>query len=154
MNPFKLVRCNNEESLSRMHKIREKVLFTSGTYDRHHPDDINPNHHCFIFLLNTTPVATVRLDFINHQEIAVRLVAVLPEYQGQKIGSKMLSAVEDYAKQKGIIRLVTNSAIEAKKFYESIGFIPENWVDTGEEISQSTIPMVKRLNFNPDTLNI
>jgi predicted acetyltransferase len=149
MNSFKLVRCDNEESLSHMHEIREKVLFTSGKYDRHHPDDSNPNHHCFIFLLNNIPVATVRLDFINSQETAVRLVAVLPEYQGQKIGSRMLNAVEDYVKQKGITRLVTNSAIDAKKFYESIGFIAENWVDTGEGISRSTTPMVKKFSFNP-----
>jgi GNAT superfamily N-acetyltransferase len=146
MNTFKLVRCDNDESFSQMHAIREKVLFTSGQYDRHHPDDINPNHHCFIFLLNAQPVATVRLDFINPHEVAIRLVAVLPEYQGQKIGSKMLNAVEDYAKQKGITKLVTNSAIDAKKFYEAIGFKAENWIDKGEGMSAPTIPMVKELN--------
>src|SRR5260221_3645445 len=100
MNEFDFIRCNDEKSFSQMHKIREKVLFTSGKYDRHHPDDNNPNHHCFILLLKNIPVATVRLDFINPHEIAVRLVAVLPDYQGQKIGSRMLNAVEDYAKQK------------------------------------------------------
>lgn len=148
MNEFSFIRCNDEKSFSAMHEIREKVLFTSGKYDRHHPDDNNPHHHCFIFLLKNIAVATVRLDFINPHEVAVRLVAVLPEYQGQKIGSRMLNAVEDYAKQKGITRLVTNAAVDAKRFYEAIGFIAENWVDIGEGISQPTIPMVKRLNYN------
>jgi predicted acetyltransferase/GNAT superfamily N-acetyltransferase len=149
MNEFSFIRCNDEKSFSAMHEIREKVLFTSGKYDRHHPDDNNPNHHCFIFMLMNIPVATVRLDFIDSDEVAVRLVAVLPEYQGQKIGSRMLSAVEDFAKQKGITRIVTNAAVDAKAFYEAIGFISENWVDTGEGISRPTIPMVKRLNYSP-----
>lgn len=128
-----------------MHEIREKVLFSSGNYDRHHSDDMNPDHHCFIFLLDETVVGTVRLDFLTPQEAAVRLVAILPEYQGQKIGSKMLNDVEKYATQQGIIKLVTNSAVNAKKFYEAIGFISENWIDPGEGTSQPTIPMVKHL---------
>lgn len=149
MREFKLVRCNNERSLSPMHEIREKVLFAPGEYDRHHPDDRNPNHHCFLFLLENKPVATIRLDFINSHDAAVRLVAVLPEYQGKKIGSKLLKAVEDYARGKGIHKLVTNAALAAKKFYENIGFVSENWIDPGEGISQPTIPMVKKLKLIP-----
>jgi GNAT superfamily N-acetyltransferase len=147
MNEYKLLRCNDEVSLLKMHEIREKVLFSSGNYDRYHPDDINPDHHCFVFLLNETVVGTVRLDFINPQEAAVRLVAILPEYQRRKIGSKMLNAIEDYAKQQGVNKLVTNAAVDAKKFYEAIGYISEDWIDPGEGISQPTIPMVKYLSY-------
>lgn len=145
MNDFKLVRCNDKESIFQMHEIREKVLFPHGNYDRNHPDDVNSNHHCFIFLLNKTAVGTVRLDFIRSHEAAVRLVAVLPEFQGQKIGSKMLFAIEKYAKQNGVTKLVTNTAIDAKGFYESIGYTQEDWIDLGEGTSQPTIAMSKRL---------
>lgn len=37
----------------------------------------------------------------------------------------MLYAIEDYAKQNGIIKLVTNSEINAKNFYETIGYASE-----------------------------
>lgn len=96
-------------------------------------------------MLNELPVGTVRLDLLNQQEAAVRLVAILPQHQGKKLGSKMLSAIEDYAKQLGIIKLVTNAAVNAKKFYGAIGFVSEYWNDPGEGISQPTIPMVKYL---------
>ena len=36
---------------------------------------------------------TVRLDFLSDKVAAIRLVAILPEYQGKKIGSKMIAAV-------------------------------------------------------------
>jgi GNAT superfamily N-acetyltransferase len=146
MGEFKLVHCDNQNLLDEMHNIRERVLFTDGKYDRHHPDDTNPDNQCFVFLLNDKPIATVRLDFIRPQEYAIRFVAVLPEYQGKKIGSKMMNSIIDYANQKGIYKLVTNAAIEATKFYESLGFVKEYWIDTGEEISRPTIPMVKILN--------
>lgn len=145
MNDFKLIRCNNEEYILQMHEIREKVLFPHGNYDRNHPDDVNPNHHCFIFLLNKTAVGTVRLDFFHSHEAAVRLVAVLPKFQGQKIGSKMLFAIEKYAKKNGVTRLVTNATVDAKKFYASIGYIQEDWIDPGEGTSEPTISMSKRL---------
>lgn len=64
MAEFKLVHCDNQNLLHEMHNIRERVLFTDGKYDRHHPDDTNPNNQCFVFLLNDKPIATVRLDFI------------------------------------------------------------------------------------------
>lgn len=149
MGEFKLVHCDNQNLLDEMHNIRERVLFTDGKYDRRHPDDTNTDNQCFVFILNDKPVATVRLDFIRSHEYALRLVAVLPEYQGKKIGSKMMSVIFDYAKQKGIYKLVTNSAIEAVKFYESLGFIKEHWIDTGEGISRPTVPMAKNLTLNP-----
>jgi len=145
MAEFKLVYCNNQTLLDEMHNIRETVLFKDDKYNRHHPDDVNPDNQCFIFLLNDKPVATVRLDFINPSEYAIRLVAVLPEYQGKKIGSKMMYAILDYANQKDIYKLVTNSAIEATKFYESLGFVKEAWIDTGEGVSQPTVPMVLKI---------
>jgi GNAT superfamily N-acetyltransferase len=145
MNEYKLVRCNDDEARLQMHKIREEVLFTSGEYNRDHADDKNPDNHCFIFLFNNTPVATIRLDFLAPDIAAVRLVAVLPKNQGQKIGSKMLSAIEDYAKERGILKLVINSAINAKKFYDSIGYVTETWIDPGEGISVPTIQMSKKL---------
>lgn len=149
MSKFKLVRCDSETSLSPIHEIREKVLFSPGEYDRQYPDDRNPNHHCFIFQFEDKSVGTVRLDFIKPHEVAIRLVAILPEYQRQKMGFKMLVAVEEYVREKGINKLVTNSAINAIKFYESLGFVSENWVDPSEGISQPTNPMVKRLKFCP-----
>ena len=145
MDKFKLFRCDNEDYLIKMHEIREKVLFTDGKYDRNHADDRNPNNHCFIFIKGDETVGTVRLDFIEKSVAAIRLVAILQEYQGQKIGAKMLCAIEEYAKQHRIVKLVTNAEVNAKGFYETLGFMSEEWVDPGEGISRQTTPMAKML---------
>lgn len=145
MNKYKLQRCDDQESILMMHKIREKVLFSNIKYNRFHPDDTNEKNHCFIFLVNEIPVGTVRLDFINSNKAAVRLFAILSEFQRQKIGTHMMTALEEYALNNGIEMLNTNAALDAKKFYESVGFISEKWDDPGEGSSQPTTPMVKYL---------
>lgn len=142
---YKLIRCINEESLLKMHGIREKILFTDGEYDRNHADDKNPNNHCFIYMKDDNAIGTVRLDFIEKNMAAVRLVAILHEYQGQGIGAKMLSAIEDYAKQHAVYNLVTNAEIKAEGFYKALGYANDKWVDPGEGISRPTTPMTKKL---------
>lgn len=148
MKENNLIRCQEEKTILQMHEIREKVLFTSGNYDRNHPDDKNSNHHCFIYLFGNNAVGTVRLDFIEAHTAAVRLVAVLPEHQGQKVGSKMLSCIEKYAAERGVDKLVTNAAVDAEKFYLAIGYVRESWVDPGEGILRPTIAMSKKIDIS------
>ena len=53
-------------------------------------------------------------------------LAVDSNFQGQGIGKKLMSAIEDYALKNNIsfIRLNSNvRSVEAHKFYESIGYI-------------------------------
>ena len=146
MHKFELVKCGNEKSRNQMHEIREKVLFPDGKYNRNHADDNNLDNHCFVFMIDDKAVGTVRLDFIEKQVAAVRLVAVLPEHQDKKIGTMMLAAVENYAKQHGVYKLVTNAEINAEGFYKTLGYVNEKWVDPGEGISRQTTPMTKKSN--------
>ena len=146
-NSYELRRCIKEKDLNPIHHIREMVLFsaqlTRVKYNRHHPDDQNPNHHNFLFLKNNKPIGTTRLDFIRPNEAAVRLVAILPNYQNQGNGTAMLNALESYAKEQGITKLVTNSATAAVKFYQAHGYVQQKWDDPGEGSSQATIQMIK-----------
>jgi GNAT superfamily N-acetyltransferase len=145
MSNLKLSMRLDNATLEKMHEIRIKVLFPDGNYDRNHPDDSNPNNYCFVFMDENTAVGTVRLDFLSDKVAAIRLVAILPECQGKKMGSKMIAAVEEYAKQHGVQKLVTNAAIDVERFYKSIGYVNEKWIDPGEGIARSTTPMVKVL---------
>ena len=143
MPDFQLLLCSDDTTRNQMHNIRKMVLFTDSNYDKNHPDDKNPDNHCFIFMFKNTAVGTVRLDFLNDKVAAIRLVAILPAYQGKKIGAKMLEAIEEYAKQHGVHKLVTNAAINAEGFYKSIGYDNEEWIDPGEGIARPTTPMIK-----------
>ncbi len=143
--PFELRRCMKEEDLVLIHEIRETVLFQNRNYNRHHADDRMPNNHNFLFFLNGTPIGTVRLDFLNTLEAAVRLVAILPAYQRQGIGSKMLQAIESYAQEHQIRKLVTNARLGAQGFYAIHGYSIESWIDPGEDSSCPTVGMTKNL---------
>jgi GNAT superfamily N-acetyltransferase len=145
MSNFKLLLCSDNITREQMHEIRESVLFTDGKYDKNHPDDHNPENFCFVFMDDHTAVGTVRLDFLSDKIAAIRLVAILPKYQRKKVGSKMIAAIEEYAKQHGAQKLVTNAAVDAERFYKSIGYINEEWIDPSEGIARPTTPMSKIL---------
>ena len=79
---------------------------------------------------------TRKIIFFVHSELYESLymdtslnilgLAVDSNFQGQGIGKKLMSSIEDYALKNNIsyIRLNTNvRRIEAHKFYESIGYV-------------------------------
>ncbi len=70
-------------------------------------------------------VGTVALSKINDNEFELLKMAVSPEYQGRKIGKKLLDKAVVYAQQKGCnkITLYTNTKLEsAVNLYQSKGF--------------------------------
>lgn len=60
----------------------------------------------------------------SKQEIYINEMAVLPERQGQGIGSRLLKTVIDYSKEEGLagVVLYTNEQAPAFRFYEKNGF--------------------------------
>src|ERR1700693_54994 len=143
MCDFQLIPCLQNATREQMHKIRQTVHFTDREYNRDHPDDKTANHHCFLFTFKDKAVGTVRLDFLNDQMAAVRLGAILPEYQRQKMGTNMPEALETNAKQHSVRKLVTNARTDAESFYKSIGYTNEAWMDPGEGTTIAPIPLVK-----------
>lgn len=55
----------------------------------------------------------------------IRLLYVLPEYQQQGVGKKLLLGLEAYAKKQGVGGINTISTITAKAFYERNGFVAD-----------------------------
>ncbi|MBO0448247.1 GNAT family N-acetyltransferase [Enterococcus sp. MJM12] len=59
-------------------------------------------------------------DFEN---LHVSLLAVKPEFQNQKIGSRLLQALSDWAQEEGVINLtLTTKSYQAVEFYQKNGF--------------------------------
>ena len=69
----------------------------------------------------------------SKKEIYINEMAVLPERQGQGIGSQLLKKILDYSKEEGLagVVLYTSEYAPAAKFYEKNGF----------KLSQGTICM-------------
>lgn len=81
-----------------------------------------------------TVVATARLLADSPQGHIGRM-AVLPAWRRQGIGSAMLQALLDLAREQGLQRVILHAQIRALQFYRRHGFEPE-----GEQFMDAGIP--------------
>ena len=133
-----------------MHAIRRATLFTEErhpgiVYDDNHPLDRDPRHQPFLLLLDGAAVGVVRLDRREPGEIVVRLVAIVPERQGQGHGRALMRLVDDEAGKWGARRLMLNAHPSAVDFYRRLGWWEEVW-DADEllgPMSSDSVQMTK-----------
>ena len=90
----------------------------------------------YIGCVNGMPVATVRYQMIDSHIAKIERMAVLSEYQGQGLGSKLLGyAIDDLKKNPSIKQIKLGAQNHAIPFYESFGF-----KIFGDEFSDAGIP--------------
>jgi GNAT superfamily N-acetyltransferase len=139
----------NQVELAAIHDLRDTVLFKGrgrSGYDRYHPDDQSPDNHFMGFWQDGELLGTLRVDFLDDEMAALRLVAVEPRIQRRGIGRKMIVAAEWFISAAGCRRVVTNSAIDAVEFYSRLGYEEAHWDDSGEGAGESIVPMQKQLS--------
>ena len=139
----------NQIELAGIHDLRDTVLFKGrgrSDYDRHHPDDQSPNNHFMGFWQDDELLGTLRVDFLDDETAALRLVAVEPHLQGRGIGRKMIVAAEQFISAAGCCRVVTNAASDAAQFYSRLGYEEVPWDDPGEGAGGPIVPMQKQLS--------
>jgi GNAT superfamily N-acetyltransferase len=139
----------NQVELAAIHDLRDAVLFKGrgrSLYDRQHRDDQSPNNHFMGFWQHDELLGTLRVDFLDDETAALRLVAVEPRLQGRGIGRKMIAAAERFVSAAGCGRVVTNAAIDAVGFYSRLRYEEVPWDDPGESAGESIVPMQKQLS--------
>ena len=85
----------------------------------------------FLATINSTPVATTRLT----AEGQIGRMAVLRDFRGKGIGSKLLAAVIEQAKHAGHKQVFLHAQVSVIKFYQHHGFIAcgDVFIDAGIE---------------------
>ena len=89
----------------------------------------NPNHIIFVAVLGDKVVGSTTLliepKFIHDGGLVGHIedVVVNKEFQGQKIGEKVILAALEYAKNAGCYKTVLDCLDDVKPFYEKLGFI-------------------------------
>ena len=85
----------------------------------------------FLASIDSKPVATARLT----AEGQIGRMAVLRDYRGQGIGSRLLSAVIDEAKRAAHKQVFLHAQVNVIHFYKRHGFVPEGevFIDAGIE---------------------
>jgi GNAT superfamily N-acetyltransferase len=73
---------------------------------------------CLVADANGPLIGTIALD---GAELATFFV--LPEYQGQGIGTRLLAAIEQRARSLGITRLTVDASVTGAAFYARMGYL-------------------------------
>jgi len=73
---------------------------------------------CLVAEANEQVVGTAALD---GAELATFFV--LPEYQGQGIGTRLLAAIEEQARLQGLTRITVDSSLTGAAFYARMGYL-------------------------------
>lgn len=128
---YELVLASSPADWERYHEIRNEVLFEGrgrhSVYNPNNPDEHAPNNFPLLLKLNGVSIGTTRLDVRTDGTAIVRLVAITKDEQSKGHGTALQKMVEDFAKNKGVKKLLVNSAPDAVGFYEKIGFTHESW---------------------------
>lgn len=66
-----------------------------------------------------------RLTTYSNKEGRIRYMAVADQYQSQGIGKKILTFLENEAKNKGMTGLILNARENALDFYKKLGYTAE-----------------------------
>ena len=68
------------------------------------------------------PVATCRFYEADNCSVIIGRLVVLPDYRGQKLGSRVIAEAEEWIKELGYKTIHIDSRLEAIGFYEKLGF--------------------------------
>jgi GNAT superfamily N-acetyltransferase len=129
------------------HDIRRQVLFEArgqfGVYQDDRPDERAPGNHPKLLLYRGEPIGVVRID-VDATTALCRRVAIRMDVQGRGHGRVLLSLVQQFARDKGCVRLAAHVAPDAVEFYQRCGFTVDD--DRTIESSQGgAVFMTKRL---------
>jgi len=121
--------------------IREEVFVKEQGF-QYEFDDIDHLCRHAVFYIDGQPVATGR-TFCKDGVWYVGRIAVMPEYRGRDIGSKMVRTLEAEALRQGAESTTLAAQCRAAGFYEKLGYIQTN--DHHDEEGIPHVMMIKKL---------
>ena len=103
------------------YEILRKPWGQSKGSERDNNDEIS-HHRMIIDEITGDTIAVGRLQFNTKEKAQIRYMAVADNYQGQGLGSKIVTALEDIALDKGASRIILQARSNAVQFYQSNGY--------------------------------
>jgi ribosomal protein S18 acetylase RimI-like enzyme len=121
---FKLITPKTANQLNKYYHFRWQMLrepwrLPVGS-ERDEYDEMS--HHRMIVDSKGRPMAIGRLYITPDNEGQIRYMAVKPSRRSKGIGSLVLVALESFARQEGVKRMVCNAREDAIAFYQKNGF--------------------------------
>ena len=122
-----------------LQSIRSAVFIDEQRVPKHLEwDGLDPECTQFLACVGARPVATARLT----PQGQIGRMAVLKDCRGQGIGSNLLTAVLDQARQQGFEQVFLHAQVNVIPFYRRHGFIAEGDVFLDAGIEHQTMRLV------------
>jgi GNAT superfamily N-acetyltransferase len=109
------------------HAIRRAVMFGEGDVDA--AEELAPGNHPLLLWCGGRPVGTIRIDNLDGEAAAFRLVAIDPGEQGRGHGRAVLREAEAFARGIGCRKAVVYATPEAAGFYAAAGYAEDPFDD-------------------------
>ena len=121
-NSVKIIEPTTSEEFKKYYNLRYEILRKpwgqpKGS-ERDDGEDMS-NHRMIIDEKTGNALAVGRLQFNSEDEAQIRYMAVADEFQGQGLGSQIISALEDVARGKGIQKIILSARENALQFYKN-----------------------------------
>lgn len=104
------------QAMARKHQIPLHLEF-----DEHD----TPETKYIVAIDDYLPVATCRLYSIDEERVMLGRIVVLPEYRHQGLGTRVVKAAEQWAKELGYSTSVVESRDNKIHFYETMGYVAD-----------------------------
>ena len=111
-----------------IYSLRNRALFDGNAmkYSKYSNDEA-PDQQVYVLIVRDQIIGTLRMDFSHHMWVALRLVAVEPEWRGFGYGAEMLRIAEDFVRNKGRSDIRVHAKQNAIGFYRCCGFFKVEW---------------------------
>lgn len=96
----------------------------------------------FLALNHLKPVGTARIRYLDDEIAKIERMAILKEYRGKEVGSKLLKYILNVLNEKGIKTATMNAQLSTQQFYSKFGFRQVGKIF--EEVGIKHIKMVKK----------
>ncbi|WP_226013065.1 GNAT family N-acetyltransferase [Halomicrobium salinisoli] len=135
----------DEESLTPVLALRRAVFVEEqGVPEDRERDGRDDEAVHFLARVDGDPVGTARLRRAGGATGKVERVAVLPAHRGDGWGRRLMTAVEDEARRRGLDRLRLHAQTSVEGFYRALDY--ETTSDVFEEAGIPHVEMEKRLD--------
>lgn len=108
----------SDEDLQKIFQLRYEVLRKPWNQSFESSFDEKDKFSTNVFIEKDNQcIACGRLDILNTSTAQIRYMAVHLDYRGMGLGSKILSKLEELAKEKGISKIILHARENALDFY-------------------------------------
>jgi ElaA protein len=113
-----------QEDLSDAHSIRRAVFIEEQgvSYEEEHDGTDGACIHLVLYDEKNTPVATGRI-MVTNEDFVIGRVATLKSHRGQGLGTAVMQTLIDACVMMGAERQILGAQIQARDFYEKLGFV-------------------------------